>query len=890
MPGLKIQINVSEAQKAVADLRRDLKSLGAESTLTEKQVKGLESRLMKKMGADGAEKAVRNLTEALGLSGKEVERLRIQMGEQLTPLERLQRGYAGLKANWMALSGAAIGVWMGFKKIQEYLDLGAAAMKSEAAFEAMSASMGINGQKVIEESMRMTRGLIDNSDLMQRSIFAITQDIDPEKLPQLFQAASVAAKMTGRDIGEVAETMIEAVGTDMPRGLKKMGMITKEQMDIVNRAFAMGITDIKLMDMVLANSAVNQAKLAGSSVEAADNLKRFYVEIHQLKEELGKEGLTLFQQFFGIMQGGAGVFLLLAAAANKASYEMLKNLALREKNPELREALLDQAAAAKARLKSTAEGAAELLGAGKRNVFGPEEKEDYTQATGVGGVGVRKSLRSAKLSAAEDAQKEQTDKARRELELREEMKLAAEVAKARLESNQAIAEGKRKTEADITGIMEQGRLRESQALDIEATKKKELNDLYRKDAVAAIEAEADARAASEKYFPRDYFVKSKMAELAMTMKVKDAEVANIRALADKRREYEKINDKAEEAQRSYQKGEEARKRGIDWRLQTLTAEQRSRDAEIEHAQKMTGFGARYGTVTPGGAVEAEYEAQKARLLSEQLRIKETIEKKDEAINEWNDEYLDWLRERDGLERQLLQIEKDMENLSREQAEAMREYVASMREGIASGFAVYRNQIGSEFQIWERFGEDAAASMQTAFSDLFFDALTGRFNSFGDFLTNLGKAWGRNMADAMGKEMTKFTIDLGKEMLTWGLRMFGGYGGGGMDSTWGAGGDWTFARGAAFNRGRVIPFASGTVVDRPTYFPMAGGNVGLMGEKKEEAIMPLARTKTGELGVKTAGQGAVIHMPMTVIGMTKKMASEIQQAAEEAVDRKVREYM
>jgi hypothetical protein len=889
MPGLKIQINVSEAQKAVADLRRDLKSLGAESTLTEKQVKGLEARLVKKMGADGAEKAVRNLTEALGLSGKEVERLRLQMGEQLTPLEKLQRGYAGLKANWMALSGAAIGVWMAFKKVQEYLDLGAAAMKSEAAYEAMTKSMGVNGQKILDESTKATRGLIDNSDLMQRSIFALTQDIDPDKLPKLFEAASVAAKMTGRDIGEVAETMIEAVGTDMPRGLKKMGMITKEQMDIVNRAFAMGITDIKLMDMVLANAAVNQARMAGSTVEAADNLKRFYVEVHQLKEELGKDGLTLFQKFFGLMQGGAGTFLLLAAAANKASYEMLKAAALREKNPELREILENQAAAAGARLKSTAEGAAELLGAGKRNVFGPEEKEEYTQATGVGGTGVRKSLRQAKLTAAEAAQKEQTDKARRELELREEMKLAAEVAKARLESNQTIAENKRKTEADIVSLVEMGRLRESQALSIEAEKKKEINDLYRKDAVAAIMAEADARAAAEKYFPRDYFVKSKMTELAMTMKVKDAEVENIKALAEKRREYEKLNDAQEDAQRRYQKSEETRKRGIEWRLQTLGYEQRARDAEIEHAQKMTAFGVRYGEIGPGAAVEAEYEAQKARLLSEQLRIKETIEKKDEAIKEWNDEYLDWLRERDGLERQLLQIEKDMENVGRQQTEAMREYVGGMLEGFAAGLRAYREQIGSEFQIWEQFGRDAAQSMQNSFSDLFFDVLTGKFTSFGDFMTNLGKAWGRNLADAMAKETTEFTMDLGKKLLSWGRGLFGGFGGG-MDSTWGAGGDWTFARGAAFDRGRVIPFAAGTVVDRPTYFPMAGGNVGLMGEKKEEAIMPLARTKTGELGVKTAGQGATIHMPMTVIGMTKKMASEVQRAAEEAIERKVKEYM
>jgi len=49
---------------------------------------------------------------------------------------------------------------------------------------------------------------------------------------------------------------------------------------------------------------------------------------------------------------------------------------------------------------------------------------------------------------------------------------------------------------------------------------------------------------------------------------------------------------------------------------------------------------------------------------------------------------------------------------------------------------------------------------------------------------------------------------------------------------------------------VAGFAKGGVVDEPTIFPMANG-VGLMGEAGTEAIMPLARTPEGDLGVKIA---------------------------------------
>lgn len=62
-----------------------------------------------------------------------------------------------------------------------------------------------------------------------------------------------------------------------------------------------------------------------------------------------------------------------------------------------------------------------------------------------------------------------------------------------------------------------------------------------------------------------------------------------------------------------------------------------------------------------------------------------------------------------------------------------------------------------------------------------------------------------------------------------------------------------AKGLAVLQGRVLALAKGGVVDRPTLFPLAHG-AGLMGEAGPEAIMPLARGPTGELGVRGAGGG------------------------------------
>jgi phage-related minor tail protein len=73
----------------------------------------------------------------------------------------------------------------------------------------------------------------------------------------------------------------------------------------------------------------------------------------------------------------------------------------------------------------------------------------------------------------------------------------------------------------------------------------------------------------------------------------------------------------------------------------------------------------------------------------------------------------------------------------------------------------------------------------------------------------------------------------------------------------------FAKGAAFDGGAVRAFAKGGIVGGPTYFPMAGGATGLMGEAGPEAIIPLARGADGRLGVRGAGGGGTVNITLNV---------------------------
>ncbi len=62
----------------------------------------------------------------------------------------------------------------------------------------------------------------------------------------------------------------------------------------------------------------------------------------------------------------------------------------------------------------------------------------------------------------------------------------------------------------------------------------------------------------------------------------------------------------------------------------------------------------------------------------------------------------------------------------------------------------------------------------------------------------------------------------------------------------------FAKGGVLQGRMPVPFASGGVIASPVTFPLAGGRLGLAGERGAEAILPLSRGPDGKLGVRAGG--------------------------------------
>ncbi|MDR7147049.1 tape measure protein [Rhizobium sp. BE258] len=123
-----------------------------------------------------------------------------------------------------------------------------------------------------------------------------------------------------------------------------------------------------------------------------------------------------------------------------------------------------------------------------------------------------------------------------------------------------------------------------------------------------------------------------------------------------------------------------------------------------------------------------------------------------------------------------------------------------------------------------------------------------------FITDLIE--GKSAASALTGALQKIADVLLDQVLDsiFQVKSAGGAGGGGIGGIFGSIVSLFSAKGNAFDNGHVQHFAKGGaftngVVNRPTNF-----NIGQMGEKGPEAILPLARDGSGRLGVSAHGGG------------------------------------
>jgi tape measure domain-containing protein len=213
-------------------------------------------------------------------------------------------------------------------------------------------------------------------------------------------------------------------------------------------------------------------------------------------------------------------------------------------------------------------------------------------------------------------------------------------------------------------------------------------------------------------------------------------------------------------------------------------------------------------------------------------------------------------------------------------DALRQKALAIRESIDPALAL-KNAI-SELDTmlkagllsWEEYGQavekakekiNGGDSIKSSIDDIK-DAVTGFAKEFTDKLVDSifeGKMNFEKFATDIAKTIIKTLLNKQVQtfinLITKGFEGGGGSGGlgglfggifGGGSSGFGPGTSGFWAKGGAFNNG-VEFFANGGIVGARTAFGMAGGRIGIMGEAGPEAIVPLRRSASGDLGVRSS---------------------------------------
>ncbi|ROL86489.1 phage tail tape measure protein [Pseudomonas protegens] len=222
-------------------------------------------------------------------------------------------------------------------------------------------------------------------------------------------------------------------------------------------------------------------------------------------------------------------------------------------------------------------------------------------------------------------------------------------------------------------------------------------------------------------------------------------------------------------------------------------------------------------------------------------------------------------------------EKDLASL--ESAEIRyRDTVVSNYDKMSVAQGDWRNGATSAFQNYLESARDVAGQTKSLFTNAFGSmedaivqfAMTGKL-SFADFaksiLADMARIATRQASSAALSSLFGMAASAAGSYFGGGAASAGstqaGYTGVDFSSYQANGGAWgagvqMFANGGAFTN---------SVVSKPTAFGMAGGQTGVMGEAGPEAIVPLARTSGGQLGIRAVGgggSGVSISLSMPIV--------------------------
>jgi len=288
--------------------------------------------------------------------------------------------------------------------------------------------------------------------------------------------------------------------------------------------------------------------------------------------------------------------------------------------------------------------------------------------------------------------------------------------------------------------------------------------------------------------------------------------------------------------------------------------------------------------------------QEAALLGFDRKRTEEIEKQSKAFEA---QFLDRQRQLGLISREAYNaalLERETNRLSgikeltpEQRARGLDQYRQTIDPTLAEGLRANISKLKDElFELTNPINliTNAATNIGTAFTNSFRSVIDGSATTqeaLASFFKNIGNFFLDMAAQIIQKMIVMFILNKVVGLLP---GMSGG-GGGDIFSDIASRGGLRMADGGAFAKNKIIPYAKGGIVNKPTMFAYADGGAGrfgIMGEAGPEAILPLRRGPGGKLGVESSGGGVKVG---TININVENTGENLSPAAQKQIANQVR---
>lgn len=214
-----------------------------------------------------------------------------------------------LRANWLAVTVAITAAGVAIAEALEYMNKGAKAQQAEESFRSVAAAANESADEILAAMKRASNGTVDESDIMQKATKGMMQGLSGSQLVQIMEAARIAARVTGQDIGEAYETITDAIANKLPRSLLQYGLVTKEQMKLLEATMAAGTREVDLFGIAMANSADQAKKLGSVQENNAEKMQKLKALWNDVKENIGSAIWDLIDGIKALALGAVNVVM-----------------------------------------------------------------------------------------------------------------------------------------------------------------------------------------------------------------------------------------------------------------------------------------------------------------------------------------------------------------------------------------------------------------------------------------------------------------------------------------------------------------------------------------------------------------------------------------------------